>query len=153
MKTVILIAAAGLAFAAADDEDAKRLPDGSGKDTLVKVCLSCHGTGNFRKLRLTKEAWSEQVADMIDRGAQVTDAQGAAVVEYLTQTFGKDSKIYINTAPFEELKSVLGLSVPETQAVLAYRKEKGDFKSWQDLEKVPGVDPGKIEKKKELILF
>ena len=150
MKTLILLAAAGLAFAA-DDEEGKRLPDAPGKDTVVKVCLSCHGAGNFRKRRLTKEGWSEQVADMIDRGAQATDAQSAEVVDYLTKTFGTDSKIHINTAPFEELKSVLGLTVAETQAVLAWRKENGDFKSWQELQKVPGVDAAKIEKKKELI--
>ena len=99
----------------------------------MKVCLSCHGTGNIRKKRLTREGWAEQVADMVDRGAEATEAQQAAVVDYLTQTFGKDSKIHINTAPFEELKSVLGLTVEETKAVLSYRKEKGDFKSWQDL--------------------
>src|SRR3954469_7280980 len=125
---LILIAAASLAVAA-DDEEAKALPDAPGKDVMVKVCLSCHGTGNIRKKRLTKEGWAEQVADMVDRGAEATEPQQAAVVEYLTQTFGKGSKIHINTAPFEELRSVLGLSVEETKAVLTYRKENGDFKS------------------------
>jgi competence ComEA-like helix-hairpin-helix protein len=147
---LILIAAASLG-AAADDEEAKALPDAPGKDVTVKVCLSCHGAGNIRKKRLTREGWTEQVADMVDRGAEATEAQQAAVVDYLTQTFGKGSKIHINTAPFEELRSVLGLSVEEVKAVLAYRKENGDFKSWQDLQKVPGVDAKKIETKKELI--
>src|SRR5690349_8350011 len=83
---------------AADDEDAKLLPDGTGKDAVVKVCLSCHGAGNFRKLRLTKDGWAEQVADMIDRGAESTPAESAAVVDYLTNTFGKGSKINVNSA-------------------------------------------------------
>src|SRR5690348_12164054 len=95
--------AAALAFGA-DEEDAKRLPEAAGKDTVVKVCLSCHGSGSFRKLRLTQEGWSDKVADMIDRGAQATDAQTTVIVEYLTQTFGKGSPIHVNTAPFEELK-------------------------------------------------
>jgi competence protein ComEA len=147
---LILITAASLAVAA-DDEEAKALPDSPGKDVTVKACLSCHGTGNIRKKRLTKEGWAEQVADMVDRGAEATEAQQAVVVEYLTQNFGKGSKIHINTAPFEELRSVLGLSVDETKAVLAYRNENGNFKSWQDLLKVPGVDAKKIESRKELI--
>ena len=147
---LILIAAASLAVAA-DDEEAKGLPDAPGKDVMVKVCLACHGTGNIRKKRLTREGWTEQVADMVDRGAEATDAQQAAVVDYLTQTFGKGSKIHINTAPFEELRSVLGLTVEEAKAVLTYRKENGDFKSWQDLQRLPGVDTKKIETKKEII--
>src|SRR4051812_48799608 len=147
---LILIAAASMAIAA-DDEEAKALPDGPGKDVTVKVCLSCHGTGNIRKKRLTKEGWAEQVADMVDRGAEATEAQQTVVVEYLTRNFGKASKVHINTAPFEELRSVLGLSVEEAKAVLTYRKENGDFKSWEDLLKVPGVDAKKIESRKESI--
>ena len=147
---LILNAAASLADAA-EDEEAKALPDAPGKDLMVKVCLSCHGAGNIRKRRLTKEAWAEKVADMVDRGAEANEAQQAVVVDYLTQTFGKDSKVHINTAPFEELRSVVGLTVEEAKAVLTYRKENGDFKSWQDLQKVPGVDAQKIEAKKELI--
>jgi competence protein ComEA len=148
--TLILIAGAGCAFAA-DDDEAKALPEGAGKDAVVKACLSCHGTGNIRKKRLTKDGWAEQVADMVDRGAEATESQQAAVVEYLSQNFGKGSKIHVNSAPFEELRSVLGLTVEETKAVMAYRKEKGDFQSWEDLQKVPGVDAKKIESKKELI--
>src|SRR3982751_4494784 len=107
-RTLVLLALAAAAFAA-DDDEAKQFPDAPGKDTVVKACLSCHGTGNIRKKRLTKDGWAEQVADMVDRGAEATEAQQNTIVDYLTQTFGKGSKIYINTAPFEELKAVLGL--------------------------------------------
>jgi competence protein ComEA len=154
MRPLLLICIAAVAAAwAADDEDVKGLPEAPGKDVVVKLCLSCHGAANFRKKRLTKDGWSEQVADMIDRGAQATDAQGATIVDYLTQTFGKESKVNVNTAPFEELKSVLGLTTEESRAVIAWRKENGDFKSWQDLQRVPGIDPQKIENKKEMIVL
>jgi competence protein ComEA len=154
MRTLLLICMAALGAAwAADDEDVKGLPEAPGKDVVVKLCLSCHGAANFRKKRLTKDGWSEQVADMVDRGAQATDEQAATIVDYLTQTFGKESKVNVNTAPFEELKSVLGLTTEESRAVIAWRKENGDFKSWQDLQKVPGIDPQKVENKKEIIVF
>jgi competence protein ComEA len=154
MRTLLLICMAALGAAwAADDEDVEGLPEAPGKDVVVKLCLSCHGAANFRKKRLTKDGWSEQVADMVDRGAQATDEQAATIVDYLTQTFGKGSKINVNTAPFEELKSVLGLTTEESRAVIAWRKENGDFKSRQDLQKVPGIDPQKVENKKEIIVF
>ena len=43
------------AWGAGDDEEAKNLPAGAGKDAVVKVCLTCHGAGNFRQLRLNQD--------------------------------------------------------------------------------------------------
>jgi competence protein ComEA len=140
-------------LAAADDDDVKKLPDGAGKDAVVKACFSCHGSGNFRKSRLTKDEWSEQVADMVDRGAQASDAEVTAIVDYLTQNFGKDSKLRINTAPFSELKNVLKLTVKEAQTLVDWRDQNGNFKNLEDLKKVPGVDAGKFDAKKEVIAF
>jgi competence protein ComEA len=142
---------AGLALAA--DEEAKLLPDGPGKDLVARLCFDCHGAGNFRKVRLNRDDWSDQVADMVDRGAKANDKEIEAIVDYLTKNFGKDSKVNVNTAPLVELKVVLGLSVPESQAVLDYRAANGKFQAWQDLRKVPGMDAQKIEAKKDMMAF
>ena len=153
MRTAILLTMAACLAFAADEEEAAKLPQGAGKDAVVKACFSCHGAGNFRKVRLTKDEWSDQVADMMDRGAQATDAEVASIVDYLAQNFGKESKVWVNTAPFEELKNVLKLTVKETQAVLDWRDRNGSFKSLDELKKVQGVDAGKIETKKDVIAF
>jgi competence protein ComEA len=140
-----------LVFAA--DESAKVLPDGAGKDAVGKVCTECHDTANIRKLRLPREGWSEKIDDMVDRGAKGSDQEMMAVLDYLTKNFGPDSKICVNTAPFSELKSILGLTNQETQAVLDYRKSNGNFEQWTDLLKVAGLDGKKIEAKKDLLAF
>jgi len=138
---------------AADDQDAKRLPEGPGKDLVVRICLQCHGSANFRKARRNRAEWAETAADMIDRGAKGTDDEFEAVLDYLSLNFGPDSKVNVNTAPLEELKSVLGLTVDESKAVIAYREANGPFKQWQDLQKVDGIDAKKIEEKKEWMAF
>jgi len=153
MKTTVLLALAACLAFAADDDDAKKLPDGAGKDAVIKACFSCHGAGNFRKVRLTKDEWADQVADMMDRGAQAIEEQEAAIIDYLAKNFGKDSKLWVNTAPFQELKNVLKLTVKEAQALIDWRDQNGNFHSLEDLKKVPGVDTGKIEEKKALIAF
>ena len=137
----------------AADESAALLPDSTGKDVVGKVCTECHDTANIRKQRLTRDQWSEKIDDMVDRGAKGSDQEMMAVLDYLTKNFGPDSKIYVNTAPFSELKSILGLSNDETQAVLDYRKKNGNFQQWQDLLKVAGLDGKKIEAKKDLLAF
>jgi len=145
MKAVCIcsLVAASLAFAAADD--LKRLPDVSGKDTVVRVCTKCHGPGNIAKKRLSRDDWDDQVADMVERGAKGTPEELAAVVDYLTANFGPDAKVNVNDAPIDELKSVLGLSSPEANAIVEYRQGHGKFKVWRDLLKVPGVDAKKVE--------
>jgi competence protein ComEA len=140
-----------LAFAT--DESAKQLPDGIGKDAVVKVCSECHATDNFRKLRLGRDDWSDKIGAMVDRGAEGSEAELAAVLDYLANNFGLDSKIWVNTAPLSELKAILKLSNEEAQAVIDFRKAKGNFSQWTDLLKVPGVEGKKIEAKKDAMAF
>jgi competence protein ComEA len=147
----LLVALAGLASAA--DEEAKQLPEGAGKELVVRACFDCHGAGNFRKRRLDKDAWSEQVGDMVDRGAKANDQEIETIVNYLTQNFGKDSKVNVNTAPMVELKAVLGLSVKDAQAIVDYRETNGKYQKLADIEKVPGIDTAKVEEQKSMIAF
>ncbi|HLK70166.1 MAG TPA: helix-hairpin-helix domain-containing protein [Bryobacteraceae bacterium] len=149
----VLVLAFGCLALAADDEEVKQLPDGPGKDLVARACFECHGAGNFRKRRLDRDAWEEQVADMVDRGAKANEAESSKIVDYLAQNFGKDSKIYINTAPLVELKAVLDLSVKDAQAILDYRQANGKFEKLADLQKIPGIDGAKIEAKKDSIAF
>jgi competence protein ComEA len=148
---MLVLGSACLLWAA--DPDAEKLPAGKGKTEVSTVCVQCHGVANIRRQRLSRDEWTSEVSDMLDRGAQATDAQVDVIVDYLTANFGKDSKIRVNTAPMVEFKGVLGLTAPEAQAVVAYRDAHGDFHSTEDLLKVPGVDGKKIETKKDLLEF
>ncbi len=50
--------------------------------------------------------------------------------------------VNINTATKEELTSIKGIGDKRAQEIIDYRKKNGDFKSVDDLEKVPGIGPG-----------
>ena len=155
MRAVFLlpIFAAILCLASDDDGNASLLPDGAGKEAVAKMCTECHSVDRMRTLRISKDEWWDKVADMVDRGAKATDAESEAVVEYLTRNFGTDSKVWVNTAPMIEMRAVLGFTLAEGNAVVAYRKSNGNFKEWGDLLKVPGLDSGKVEAKKDLMAF
>jgi competence protein ComEA len=146
-------AAACVCLAVAADEEAKFLPAGPGKDAVIKYCTECHGSDNVRMKRLDSDEWADTVAQMVDHGAKANQQEQAAIVAYLAQNFGKNSKVLINTAPLTELKSVLDFNITEAKAVLAYRNEHGDFKDWHDLLKVPGLPAAKVEAKKDLLTF
>jgi len=145
--------AAALALAIPDDRDIKDLPEGAGKAEVAKLCTECHPPGNFRKVRHDKDEWTDTVGDMVEKGSKGTPAELAAVVDYLALNFGPDSKVNMNTAPLEEIKVQLGFTVPESQAVIEYRQQKGGYKEWRDVLKVAGLDPAKVEAKKDKMGF
>jgi competence protein ComEA len=139
------LAVAAICVFAADEKDAAKLPDGEGKALVGKVCIDCHGSGNFRRARLTPEEWGDSVADMVDRGAKATPAEMETIIGYLAKNFGRDAKVQMNSAPLVEIKVVLGFSVPESQAIVDYREVNGGIKSFEEMVKIPGVDATKAE--------
>jgi len=50
--------------------------------------------------------------------------------------------VNINTATKEELTSLKGVGDKRAQEIIDYRKKNGNFKSIDELEKVPGIGPG-----------
>lgn len=50
--------------------------------------------------------------------------------------------VNINTATKEELTSLKGVGDKRAQEIIDYRKKNGNFKSVDELEKVPGIGPG-----------
>ena len=154
MKLALPLMLLALACApAADEKEVARLPEGPGKETVGRICMNCHDSGNFRKVRFSSEEWSDSVADMVERGASGTPAEFEAVVAYLAKNFGTAAPVRINTAPFAEIKVVLGFTVAEVRAVLEYREKNGGLKSFEELLKVPGIDAAKAEAQKSRIAF
>lgn len=74
-----------VAVRAADD-----LPEGPGKDVVLKVCTPCHGVSEFTAKRNTRAEWDEEVDKMAARGAKASDEEFDAIVTYLAKNFGKD---------------------------------------------------------------
>jgi competence protein ComEA len=154
MKLAYLVPIALACAAAADKADeARALPDGSGKEIAGRVCIDCHDSGNFRRARFTADQWADSVADMIDRGAKATPSEIDTLVAYLAKNFGKESPVQMNTAPLAEIKVVLGFTVAESRALIDYREKNGPFKNADDLLKVPGIDPAKVAAQKSLMVF
>jgi competence protein ComEA len=131
------------------------LPQAPGRDTVVKVCGKCHSPNILVATPRTREGWEETITKMSGMGAVATDDEFTDILEYLVKNVGPDAgtKIDVNKASAADLSKVLDLSAKEAEAVVAYRKKNGDFKSIEELSKVPELAGKKIENKKDLIVF
>ncbi len=133
-----------------------KLPDGAGKPTVQKVCGTCHGAELVIGRQESREGWGAIVEDMIQRGATGTDDELYEVVDYLATNFSKSSpviKINVNKATAKDLEASLRMPPKQAAAIVQQREGKGDFKSLDDLRKVPGVDAAKIEANKNRLSF
>lgn len=131
----------------------EKLPQGPGRETLIRICSACHSAENVVGMAKTREEWGAVVGEMVADGAQGTDEEFNQIVDYLAAHFPKTPKINVNKAAASDLMSGLELSAKEAEALVHYREEKGNFKSVEDVEKVPGLDAKKIEAKKDRLVF
>ena len=151
--TVLLWTLTGGIAAAADKP---KLPDGPGKETTQRVCGTCHAAELVMNRRESREGWSGVIEDMIRRGTKGTDDEFGEVADYLVTHFSKSNplpKININKATSEDLTAMLKLPKDQSEAIVKHRESNGDFKSVEDIQKVPGIDAALIEAKKNRLTF
>ena len=133
-----------------------KLPDAPGKVAMQKVCGSCHGAELVIGRQEARETWAAVVDDMIQRGATGTDDEFFEVVDYLAANFSKTSpvtKVNVNKATAKDLEGALRIPAKQAAAIVHQREENGDFKSIEDLQKVPGIDAAKIGANKNRLSF
>jgi competence protein ComEA len=131
------------------------LPAGFGKDTTVRVCGKCHSPERAVTVHQNNRDWDETITKMVKLGAQGSDDDFEEVLLYLTAHFGpeKPAPLNMNKATLIDLQTTLLLRRSQAQAIIAYRSEKGDFKSIDDLRNVPGLDFKALEAKKSRMVF
>jgi competence protein ComEA len=140
--------------APAQKEQYPELPAGAGKGTLVRVCSQCHSPDNVIANGQDRAGWEETISKMAGFGAVATDDEFTAILGYLVKNFPANSgQVNVNKATAAQLASGLGLSDAEAAAVVDYRKKNGDFKTIEDLKKVPDVDGKKFDAKKDTLAF
>jgi quinoprotein glucose dehydrogenase len=67
---------------------AAELPSGPGKAETVKLCGKCHSLDQAISLRQGRAGWTETLSKMVNLGAQGTDEELTAVLQYLVKFYG-----------------------------------------------------------------
>jgi competence protein ComEA len=136
--------------------NAADLPDGPGKELILRACIGCHKAGEIAAYRFTKDEYHAIAYRMGDRGAQATRDELDIIADYLFEHFPKiedATKINVNKATAQEIAAGLALTTEEAEAIVKYRQRHGDFHAWGDLLIIYGVDGKKIAAAKDKISF
>jgi cytochrome c5 len=86
-----LPAAAGAQGQAKPDPAKPAATDAPGKDVLQRRCFQCHAASMWTSLRLDRKEWESTLYRMVGRGALWTEAEIAAMADFLAQTRGPKS--------------------------------------------------------------
>lgn len=131
------------------------LPDGPGKTETLNVCGQCHEAQKSASVKLTRKGWTDTIDKMKALGAQGSDQDFQAILEYLSTHFkGEvDQALDLNSAEALDLESVLQLLRKESAAFLQFRSKRGPFASLADLKDLDPAILKKIESRKERVVF
>jgi competence protein ComEA len=124
--------------------------DDPAHDVFIQTCNRCHDAPRITTLRRTRTEWEEVINKMIERGATGSEEDFMTVFGYLRRHYGK---VYINTAPIEEITTTLGLSNKDADAIVTFRNANGNFADFDAVKKVPNIDVKILEDHKDAVAF
>jgi DNA uptake protein ComE-like DNA-binding protein len=139
---------------AVSSASAQALPEGAGRETVVKVCGTCHPPERGASVRLTRDGWQDVITRMVGLGLKASDEDLATALEYLSTQFKGEAAapLNLNKATSQQLESVGGLLRRESAALIAHRTKAGPCKTLDDLKGVAGLDFSKIEKRRDRLV-
>jgi competence protein ComEA len=135
---------------------AAELPDGPGKEIILRSCTGCHKPDAMSGYSHTPDEWQTIVDRMGDRAGLTDKSDLETLTTYLTKHFPKivdPNKVNVNKATAKELVARLELTEKEAAAIVEYRDKHGDFRVWGDLLAIYGVDGKKIQAVKDRLDF
>jgi mono/diheme cytochrome c family protein len=91
------------------------LPDGDGKDLVIRACGGCHEPSLVMFSREDEEGWSVIVNDMVARGAKATEKEREVITAYLARHFNRQSKF----APLQGIGAIAPGADSEAQLFAA----------------------------------
>jgi quinoprotein glucose dehydrogenase len=114
MRTFAKATALMFAFAAGLSQGAD-LPDGPGKVETTRICGKCHLLDQATSLRQGQAAWSQTISKMVELGAEGTDAEFTAILNYLVKNFGSRTPETASTSPATVMELPADASAPKLE--------------------------------------
>lgn len=94
---------------------------------------------DLTKINLAEKLTDQKMIYIPQKGEQVDPSLSAGPNNSNGASPGQNQVINLNTAQLNDLTNVPGIGPAKAQAILAYREEKGQFQSVEELKEVKGI--------------
>lgn len=132
-----------------------QIRDRPGRLETEKLCSGCHELERAVSLRQNRDGWKGTINRMVNFGAGGTEAEFAAVLDYLSANYPASElpPLNVNTAKAIDFESRMSLRRSQAASIIEYRAKHGRIKSIEELKSIPGIDAAKIESKRDVLVF
>ena len=135
--------------------DAIEMAGGVREDSYVEEVNLAYKLEDGMKIHIpTKEEVEKQKEEKTlvegekKKQEEITMASG---IEKIEEKKEEEKKVNLNTATKAQLENLPGIGTSTAQKIMDYRKEKGKFKTIEEIKEVNGIGESKFEKIKDLI--
>ena len=92
MKVIVALIFIGFLLIIPAQSQSESMPEGEGKALVSGTCTGCHSLDMVLMQSKNHGEWEETLQVMISRGAQISPDQQAAIVNYLAEHYGANSR-------------------------------------------------------------
>ena len=92
MKVVIALIFMGFFLIIPAHSQSESMPAGEGSALVSGVCSGCHSVDMVLVQGKSRRGWESTVQDMVSRGAQISSEERGAIVSYLAEHYGENSR-------------------------------------------------------------
>jgi cytochrome c5 len=117
------------AIAAATSLVAQDLPEGAGRDLVVKRCVTCHESDLIAQQKLSRVGWGRSLDKMIRWGAVVETSEREPMLDYLAARFAPHpvASHLVATAASEEIYKRSCLTCHEEDLIESQRLSRAGW--------------------------
>ncbi len=93
-RTTVLVALIFIGFflIIPAQSQSESMPVGEGRAVVSGVCAGCHSLEMVLTQSKSRGEWERTVQDMVSRGAQISSEEMCAIVNYLAEHYGENSR-------------------------------------------------------------
>ena len=117
---------------------------------LLDICGGVEENADISKLNLAQKLNDSDKIEVPIKKESFEGQNDDEELEELKENDGKSSKVNINTATLEELKTLNGIGEATARKIIDYRSEN-EFEEIEDIMNVPGIGESKFNNIKENI--
>ncbi|WEV44726.1 helix-hairpin-helix domain-containing protein [Streptococcaceae bacterium ESL0687] len=122
-------------------------------DDALKLAGGLNKEADSKSVNLAQKLTDEMVVYVAKVGEASTSFENLQNQPTDNNDKQESTKVNINTADLGELQKLPGVGLKKAQDIIDYRKENGNFKSIEDLQKVGGFGAKSLEKLKDSIFI
>ena len=117
---------------------------------MLDICGGVEENADISKLNLAQKLNDSDKIEVPIKKESFEGQNDDEELEELKENDGKSSKVNINTATLEELKTLNGIGEATARKIIDYRSEN-EFEEIEDIMNVPGIGESKFNNIKENI--